>query len=66
MGAFCSFDDIPVRQKEIMSTIGAIFQHLSQSELEGSKLVLLVKTRATWDMCAMENDMYELDVRILV
>ncbi|XP_021704296.1 uncharacterized protein LOC5578497 isoform X2 [Aedes aegypti] len=56
MGAFCSFDDIPVRQKEIMSTIGAIFQRLSQSELEGSKLVLLVKTRATWDMCAMEND----------
>nr|XP_029714021.1 meiotic recombination protein SPO11-like [Aedes albopictus] len=53
---FCSLDDIPARPKEIMSEIAAIFQQLTKLELEGSKLVLLVKTRATWDMCSMEND----------
>lgn len=46
------------RQKEIISTIVNIFHHLSKLELEGSKLFLQVKARATWDICSMENDMY--------
>ncbi|XP_058442709.1 uncharacterized protein LOC131425120 [Malaya genurostris] len=51
-----NLEDIPQRQRELISAITQIFQRLSQLEIEGNQLFLQVKSRATWELCSVQNE----------